>query len=463
MSHRSVIFTLICILMLPLAGCAAPVIQTTPDVPTPTVTSPANAMNTPPTATTFPLAGRWSGKARNGDAEFEVTIHLLSDCALNEVCGSFDIPVVPCSGEYVLSGEQDGVYTFTFTNTSEACGEGSDSLQLLSDGGLKFTSIGSYGTNQGVLQRTALPVIFDDDGSPDGTVALLYLLSEPSATIKSVIISHGEAHPPVYIQHIGRMLADLGHNNIPLGAGAAQALIPGEDFPEWLRELADGFWGFADLADTRSFPTQDAAGLMVSLLKQSPEPLAIFVSGPCTDLALALRMEPSIKDKISGVYIMGGAAYVSGNLTDFSANPQNTSAEWNIYIDPLAASEVFSAGIPVVLIPLDATNQVSATTEDTKAWRQGDAAARRAADFYDMLLGGDVNRHMGLWDVMTAVIMTHPEMCPLTPLRLEVTTDAGDHYGQTVVIGVGDPNVQVCLNPNSDSIRNQLRETFKGE
>ena len=76
-------------------------------------------------------------------------------------------------------------------------------------------------------------------------------------------------------------------------------------------------------------------------------------------------MDAGIRDHISTVYIMGGAVNVPGNLTDFSTNPANVTAEWNIYVDPVAADEVFRSGLPIVLVPLDATNQVNATMADT--------------------------------------------------------------------------------------------------
>jgi purine nucleosidase/pyrimidine-specific ribonucleoside hydrolase len=200
--------------------------------------------------------------------------------------------------------------------------------------------------------------------------------------------------------------------------------------------------------------------MMVSLLNQASQPVAVFVSGPCTDLAQALRLDPGIREHISAVYIMGGAVYVPGNLTDFSANPANVSAEWNIYIDPLAASEVFASGLPIVLVPLDATNQVSASMADTSRWRQGGRVADFAADIYDMLLGGSSESEMSLWDVMTAVIMVHPDLCTLTPLHLQVITDPGNTYGQTLVLLDGPANVQVCLDPDVDGIKQTLAEVF---
>jgi len=473
-------FIIIGIAIVVLCGCGSPTPRL-PPLPTGNNVSPAPTI--PPTSlqptstpipavppSTFPLAGTWQGLAVNGSLQFEVTVTMDPVCTIGDPCGTFDIPIVPCSGTYVLAGEENGVYEFAMENKSAACGEGRDFLQLLPDGTLQFISRGDYGENTGVLtlaslddsSATALPVIFDDDGSPDGTTALLYLLSDPAASVQAVIISHGEAHPQVYIQHMGRMLEDFGITGIPLGAGVDSALMPGEDFPEWLRQASDTFWGFPVPNPAQSFPIQDAARLMVSLLNQASEPLTVFISGPSTDLARALRLDPGIRDRIKAVYIMGGAVYVPGNLTDFSANPDNVSAEWNIYIDPLAASEVFNSGLPIFLVPLDATNQVSATMADTRQWRSGDRVADFAADMYDMLLGGSTTNQMSLWDVMTAAIMVHPELCDLVPLHLQVITDPGNTYGQTLVLTDGQPNVQVCLEPDVSGIKQTLAEEFAG-
>ena len=208
-------------------------------------------------------------------------------------------------------------------------------------------------------------IIFSDDGSPDGTTALLYLLADPKAWIEALVISHGETHPKTYIQHMGRMLEDFGITDIPLGQGEDQAIIPGEDFPEGIRQAGDTFWGFPIPNASKTYPVTSGAELIAQTLAESDEPLAVFSSGAYTDLALALRLDPSIREKISSFYLMGGAVFVPGNLTDFSASPDNVSAEWNVYIDPLAASEVFQSGVPIVLVPLDATNQVRITQKNT--------------------------------------------------------------------------------------------------
>jgi len=186
----------------------------------------------------------------------------------------------------------------------------------------------------------------------------------------------------------------------------------------------------------------------------------VFASGAYTDLALALRLDPAIREKISGIYLMGGAVYVPGNLTDFSASSDNVSAEWNVYIDPLAASEVFQSGVPIILVPLDATNQVLISMRNTAFWRAGGRESNFAADMYDMLLGHSYDNQFAVWDVMTAAIMVHPELCPTVPLHLDVVTEPGKFYGQTRVVDGGEPNLQVCLKPDILAIKRNLDNVF---
>jgi purine nucleosidase/pyrimidine-specific ribonucleoside hydrolase len=138
----------------------------------------------------------------------------------------------------------------------------------------------------------------------------------------------------------------------------------------------------------------------------------------------------------------------------------NTVAEWNIYADPLAASEVFASGLEIYLVPLDATNQVSISRNDTRQWHSGGATADFAAGFYEMLLDSWNAQEAAIWDVMTAVIMVNPGLCEFTPLHLQVITAAGNTSGQTVLLPDAEPNVHVCLEPDAARIRQYLIDVF---
>ena len=74
------------------------------------------------------------------------------------------------------------------------------------------------------------------------------------------------------------------------------------------------------------------------------EKVDILMIGPLTNLALALRLEPTIIDGIGTLTIMGGNVYGRGNTTP--------AAEFNIYADPeAAASRASRADIDTVVVP----------------------------------------------------------------------------------------------------------------
>jgi purine nucleosidase/pyrimidine-specific ribonucleoside hydrolase len=192
---------------------------------------------------------------------------------------------------------------------------------------------------------------------------------------------------------------------------------------------------------------------------QHYEPVTLFMSGALTNLALALRMEPEISEKIAAVYIMGGAVNVPGNIKGLLPDSTNSSAEWNIYADPLAASEVFTSGLNLYLVPLDATNQLKLTARDTAVWRKGGSIPDFAADIYESLMEAWNVDEVEIWDLVTAEIMLNPQHCTFTPLRLEVVTDDGETQGQTRVVD-GESNVNVCLDPDSEAIKQELAKVF---
>jgi len=205
---------------------------------------------------------------------------------------------------------------------------------------------------------------------------------------------------------------------------------------------------------------QDAADLIVATVNSSPEPITIFLSGAQTNLAEALRLNADIAENIAGVYIMGGAVYVPGNIRGAAPESDNEVAGWNIYADPQAAKEVFASGLPIYLVPLDATNQVTLDTEDIQPWREGGPTADFAFGIYERKLENFGGSDAETWDLMTAAIMLDPSLCGFASLLLDVVTAEGDTSGQIVVDEGGTPNVEVCLSPDASRIKENFRDVF---
>ncbi|MEQ9549997.1 MAG: nucleoside hydrolase [Coleofasciculus sp. G3-WIS-01] len=342
-----------------------------------------------------------------------------------------------------------------FFHSPVSCSQNSGLSQLIADASLDRT-----------------PLIFDDDGSQDGMTALAYLLANPKFELKAITLSQGIADPATFIGNFERMLGRLGVSDIPIGIGPSEPLGGNNTYPQFIRDGAVTFWSpFVTLPDTApSFKTKPAAKLIVKTIKKSPEPVTILATGSLTNIAEALRLDPTIIDNISVLDIMGGAVFLPGNLGVVPDPPFSTNkvAEFNIWVDPLAAKEVFEAGekgLKIQLTSLDTTHEVSFSREDQQAWlATGTPESKIASEFLDFALtiiqsGNDPNP---AWDLVAAINMAEADFSPETPLHIEVdaTADPGDTQGQTYVVPDLPPNVFVSLKPSFDNLPFNQAELF---
>jgi inosine-uridine nucleoside N-ribohydrolase len=100
----------------------------------------------------------------------------------------------------------------------------------------------------------------------------------------------------------------------------------------------------------------------------SAGPTTVLLLGTHTNLALLLTTRPHLRRNVERVYVSGGAVRAEGNLfTSFATNPV---AEFNVFGDPFAAYEVLHSGVPVTMVPLDATNTIPVTEEFFDVFRR---------------------------------------------------------------------------------------------
>jgi len=104
----------------------------------------------------------------------------------------------------------------------------------------------------------------------------------------------------------------------------------------------------------RKIESEHAVMYLINTLLKSDGDITLTPTGPLTNIAMAMRLEPAIIPKIREIVLMGGA-YQLGNVTP--------AAEFNILADAEAAHIVFSSGSPIVMMGLDITNQVQCTYE----------------------------------------------------------------------------------------------------
>jgi purine nucleosidase/pyrimidine-specific ribonucleoside hydrolase len=308
------------------------------------------------------------------------------------------------------------------------------------------------------------PLIWDDDGSRDGVIALLYFLSNPAYEVKAITVSHGLAHPKRFVEKLSGMLASLDRTDIPIAAGRETPLSGNNTFPKPWRQDSDDFWGVDFPAGTGSITSKTAAQLIVDTVNQAKEPVIVFVSGSHTNLAEALCLDPSIVDGIQRVVIMGGAVEVPGNIASAWPALDNKVAEWNIWIDPVAVDEVLKSGIPLTITPLDATDQVLWTKSDVADWeKSGREEGTIAADLLERQLASWSASQVLVWDLVAAVTAGDSQLCETEEFHIEVITEGDDLLGQTVVNSGLAGNALVCMNPDSKAMKNHVAGMFEND
>ncbi|MFC4604596.1 nucleoside hydrolase [Rhodococcus kronopolitis] len=209
-------------------------------------------------------------------------------------------------------------------------------------------------------ESATVPLILDLDTGIDDSLALLYLLASPEAEILTVASTAGNVPAPQVAANNLAWLDLCGRPDIEVTLGAPGPLT------DPLRTTEDTHGpqgiGYAELpASTRQVSRRSSAQAWVEVARSRPGEVTGLVTGPLTNLALALRMEPELPHLLRRLVVMGGAFNHPGNTTPES--------EWNISVDPEAAHEVFAAfsaapadRLPIVC-PLDITETIEMRPE----------------------------------------------------------------------------------------------------
>lgn len=291
-------------------------------------------------------------------------------------------------------------------------------------------------------------MVVDTDLSSDDAIALLYLATSPRIDLRAVTVSGtGLVHCPAGTRNAAQLLALAGREDVPVACGRDFPLAGTHAVPEEWRTAADGLFGLS-LPPVRA----RASGSAVSLLQREAPGTTVLELAPMTNLAQALRREPSLARSIHGVVAMAGALSVPGNA------PGAPAAETNAWADPVAMRVVLRSGVRLSLVPLDATNHVPMTAYVSDAFERYHYATPAATLVWDLFretaiaYGGSF-----FWDPLAAVSVLDPGVVATVERRVDVLTSGADS-GRTVV-GSG-PRVDVAVGADEARFERDLLDTL---
>lgn len=197
-------------------------------------------------------------------------------------------------------------------------------------------------------------LVLDCDPGHDDAIALMLALGNPTTNLLGVTTVSGNQTLPKVTRNALSVLQLSGAPDIAVHPGCERPLVRA-------RETADEIHGASgldgvELPEPVAAPSHEHAVdyIIRTLMDRPAGSVTLVPTGPLTNIALAVRREPRIADRVREVVLMGGG-YHTGNWS--------AVAEFNIKTDPEAAHIVFNETWPLTMVGLDLTHQALATRQ----------------------------------------------------------------------------------------------------
>lgn len=275
-------------------------------------------------------------------------------------------------------------------------------------------------------------VLMDCDPGHDDAIALLTAFSSPLLDVRSVTVSAGNQTCAKTLRNAKRIVScaqrSLGGSfHLPrIAAGAVKPLF---------RDLivAPAVHGASGL-DGPIIPESDLADdplgaveVMRQEILRAERPVTLVSTDPLTNVAALFLAHPEVKEKIELLSMMGGSL-VGGNWSP--------AAEFNILVDPEAASVCFESGVPIVMAGLDVTHKALIYPNEVEDIRKmGGSIPVLTAELLDFFMKFHLKTGFDgapLHDVCAVAYLLAPDLFAKRRLRIDIETEGTSSVGATV-------------------------------
>jgi len=232
---------------------------------------------------------------------------------------------------------------------------------------------------KGIGGRAPRRIIIDCDPGHDDAIAIMLAHGSPAIDLLAITTVGGNQTLDK-VTHNARVVATVcGMTGVPIAAGSAVPLVR----PPMTARHIHGETGLdGPVLPEPTVPLHDrhAVDLIIdTVMGSEPGTITLVPTAPLTNIALAIRKQPAIVDRVAEVVLMGGG-YSKGNVTP--------AAEFNVAVDPEAAHMVFAAPWKVTMVGLDLTHQALATSEVRQRFSALDSTAGQfVVDILDFFAG----------------------------------------------------------------------------
>jgi len=287
-----------------------------------------------------------------------------------------------------------------------------------------------------------LVVIDTDIGDDiDDAFALALALRSPELKILGVTTTFGNTEMRARI--VDRYLKAVGREDIPVAAG------PESKTDNVMTQRAYALQSPATVH-------ADGAEFLLDQIRKHPGQITLIAIGPLFTVQAAIERDPATFRKLKRVVMMGGSIERGYDGSQGERRPPD--AEWNILQNPKGAQDLFAAGVPLFLMPLDSTQIHLEAADREKIFAHGSPLTDQLTLLYHEWMGGTASHSPTptLFDPVAVTYIFRPDLCPAKPMHIEVD-DKGFTRPEP-----GPPNAQVCLKSDEAGFLRLLMDRIVG-
>ncbi|MFS0674852.1 nucleoside hydrolase [Ornithinibacillus sp. 179-J 7C1 HS] len=310
-------------------------------------------------------------------------------------------------------------------------------------------------------------VIIDTDTAGDDTIAILTALHH--FKVEGVTITGGNVD---FDQEVENALYTIQvfhpDYHVPVFKGYEGPILGNQDGHVTVEDVhgSDGMGDSLFPKATQRPEEKHAVDFIIETVKENPGEIALLAIAPLTNIAMAIKKDPTIVKDIPHIYIMGGTNNSLGNIT--------AAAEYNFYVDPEAARIVLHSGVPITMVGWDMCTEYSVMADEDHA-----EIAKLNTNLSKFFI--DINRVVLKFNREVHKIngTTHPDtLLVAIAANEELMTEAGEYYVDVETTGNitrgysmvdinnrsgKSPNVRVCEVVDRAGFKDTLFNVLKGK
>jgi purine nucleosidase len=283
----------------------------------------------------------------------------------------------------------------------------------------------------------ALPekVIIDTDigDDIDDAFAVALALRSPELQILGITTTFGDTETRAKL--LDRFLAEAGRAEIPVAAGIP---TPPKSTLTQRRYAESGRF------TKPSHP--DAVAFLLNQIRRNPGQVTLIAIGPLMNVGAAIDKDPATLRKLKRIILMGGSIHRGYGDLGFGP-PTPPQPEWNILNDIPSAQKLFASGVPLFVMPLDATQLKLDEVKRAFLFSQGTPLT----DALTLLYHQWGQQTPTLFDPMTIAFLINPALCPIQPMHIRIDDKGFTRPDPGPPSAPNPPNAQVCLDSNPDA------------